>query len=296
MKIKKYFGDLKKEVEGALNKFLPQATEYPSEAHKIMRYIVFSGGGRWRPILCLTIAEKIFGGKRDKVMPIACALELFHSGSLALDDSLCMDNAEVRHGKPACHRKYGEAMTILASIALSHIADTLIAKACVNHSLSIGETYQVVREIKTALGTQSGVIGGQAIDLISTGRKISKETIEYMHNSKAGSLYGCAAAVPAILLKAEERELERLREFGRRLGFTYQIYDDIFDVVGDPATLGKDLQKDKEKNTFVSCHGLDKAKTLARKSKQQCLHALEPLGERADILRDLIKCVFRLKI
>lgn len=292
-KSKEYFGSLKKEIDVVLNKYLPEEIEYPSEIHEVMRYIVFPGGSRWRSILCLTIGEKIFGAEKDRILPVACALELFHNGSLALDDLPCMDDAEIRRGKPACHKKYGEAITILASIALSQIADPLIAKSCFERNLTVERYYQIVQEIKGALGTQGGVIGGQIIDVISTGKKINEDVLKYIHNNKAGALYSCASTVPGILLDADEMELECLRKYGEYLGVTYQICDDILDVVGCPITLGKELgaDKKKKKNTFVSFYGLEKAKILAKESKEKCLAALEPLGEKADILRDLVECI-----
>lgn len=292
-KSKEYFESLKKEIEVVLYKYLPQETEYPPEIHEVMHYIIFCGGSRWRPILCLTIGEKILGGKKDRIMPIACALELFHSGSLPLDDLPCMDDAERRRGKPACHRKYGEAIAILASIALSQIADTLIAKSCFEQNITVERYYQIVQEIKAALGTQGGVIGGQIIDIISSGKKINEDVLKYIHSSKAGSLYSCASMVPAILLNADKMAFECLRKYGKYLGLTYQICDDILDVVGSPTILGKELgtDKKKEKNTFVSFYGLEKAKILAKKSKEQCLGALEPLGKKANILRDLVECI-----
>lgn len=224
---------------------------------------------------------------------MACALELIHSGSLALDDCSCMDNAKVRHGKPSCHKQYGEALTVLASFGLLYLADVLIAEAAQNHNLSIKEVCQLTEEVKN---TTLEMINGQVIDLISTGRRISGRRVRGMYTSKAGSLYSCAAVAPAILLRTEDPNKKCLRKFGKLLGFTYQIYDDILDVVGDPKTLGKAVGQDKGKNTFVSCYGLKKTKTLAEEAKQQCLRTLDLLGERADILRSLVECIFWIRV
>lgn len=292
-KSEEYFHNLRKEIEVVLNKYLPQKHELPPEIHEAMHYIVFSEGRRWRPILCLTVCEKILGGRKEEIIPLACALELFHSASLALDDLPCMDNSEERRGKPACHKIYGEAITTLASIALSQIADTLIAKSCFEQNLTVEKYYQFVQEIKNALGTRGGVIGGQAVDIISTGKKINKDVLEYMVNGKAGALFSCASTAPAILLNADKTELESLRKYGRYLGCAYQIRNDILDVAGHSNQLGKEPGTDErnKKNTYASFYGLEKAKILAKELKEQCLIAVKPFVGKADVLRDFANYV-----
>ncbi|OPY57543.1 MAG: Farnesyl diphosphate synthase [Pelotomaculum sp. PtaU1.Bin035] len=275
-------------VEEALDRYLPSADVYPQILHQAMRYSVMSGGKRLRPVMVMAVAEAA-GGKADNVLPAACALEMIHSYSLIHDDLPAMDDDDYRRGRPTNHKIYGEAMAILAGDALLTMAFGLLAK-CSNSRPE--DVVKVIAEVAAAAGT-SGMIGGQVVDTFSAGEEINADTLEYIHRNKTGALYRAAVRTGAILAGAEEKKLAVLTEYAEYLGLAFQIKDDILDIEGDAAKIGKPVGSDLKNNkaTYPSLFGMAQAKKKACQAADKALSALKLFGNEADFLRELVQFV-----
>lgn len=278
-------------VDRALDELLPPEDTYPSVIHQAMRYSLFAGGKRLRPVLTLAAAETV-GGDPGRVLPAACALELIHTYSLIHDDLPAMDNDDFRRGKPTSHRVYGEAVAILAGDALLTQAFVLLAKNAENRLVPAERVVRVIEEVAVAAGTL-GLIGGQVVDTVAADTPVDAATLEYIHRHKTGALYRVAVRAGAILAGATESQLQPLTAYAENLGLAFQIQDDILDVEGDPARLGKPVGSDarNKKATYPALFGLDAARAKAREVVAAALAALEPFDERADFLRELARFV-----
>lgn len=248
--------NLIKSVDENLDKFLP--IEYPNEIFESMRYSVLAGGKRLRPVMCLE-ACRVFGGKIEDAMPTACAIEMLHAQSLIHDDLPCMDNDDYRRGKLTNHKVYGEATAVLAGDALLTFAPQLIIQKSKN--LSAEKKLKVLEEYCIAAGAY-GLIAGQVVDIDSEGKKISPETLEFIHTHKTADLFKLALKAGAIIAGANESKINAMENFGQKLGFAFQICDDILDETSTFEDMGKTLGKDKqaEKPTYTAIFGLDKAR------------------------------------
>jgi geranylgeranyl diphosphate synthase type II len=256
-----------------------------------MRYSVFAGGKRLRPILVIAGAEAVGGGLAD-VMPTACALECIHTYSLIHDDLPAMDDDDFRRGHPTNHKVYGEAIAILAGDGLLTLAFRLIAE----HGSSAtppGALRAVLAEIADAAGTL-GMVGGQVVDIESEGRQISAETLEYIHTHKTAALIRAALRSGALLGGATRQQLDAIGVAGARLGLAFQVVDDILDVEGNLDELGKTAGSDqrKQKATYPDHHGLEAARVMARTLIDEAKSALAPFGPAADPIRALADFVF----
>lgn len=272
-------------IDIALEKFLPAEKMAPETLHKAMRYSVFAGGKRLRPILCLAAAKTV-GADTDALPAAACALELVHTYSLIHDDLPAMDNDDYRRGKLTNHKVYGDAIAILAGDALLTLAFQLIAECGHDGSIPPQIITRVIKEVAVAAGSM-GMIGGQAVDVESENKKIGKDTLTYIHTHKTGALFKASIRAGAMLGGGTDRELSQLTQYAESLGLAFQITDDILDVEGDSATLGKTVGSDerKKKNTYPARYGLSESKQLARQSVEEAIAALHDFDERADILR-----------
>ncbi|MGQ9712637.1 MAG: polyprenyl synthetase family protein [Desulfotomaculales bacterium] len=273
-------------VEEALDRYLLPADHYPPIIHEAMRYSVFAGGKRLRPVLVLAAAE-VVGGSSTAVMPAACGLELIHTYSLIHDDLPAMDNDDFRRGKPASHKVFGEAIAILAGDALLTLAFELIARCAVEGLVPAARVARAVYEISRAAGSE-GLIGGQVVDITGSGRPLaSEDVLWYMHEAKTAVLYRVALRTGAILGGGTEESIELLGEFGRHFGMAFQITDDILDIEGEQAKLGKPVGSDvrNRKHTSVTVLGLSRAKEEAHKRYELALEALAGFGSEADFLR-----------
>lgn len=270
-------------IERALDSFLPDEKVEPKNLHKAMRYSVFAGGKRLRPILAIASYEAV-GGKDKKILPVACALEMIHTYSLIHDDLPCMDNDDLRRGKPTLHKVYGEGMAVLGGDALHALAFELLLKA--------GDP-QVVLEVAKAIGTE-GMIGGQVKDLEAEGRKVSLKQVEYIHTHKTGKLLRASIRAGAILGGADKKTLLALTYYAERFGLAFQIVDDILDVVGKEEEIGKKRGSDKanSKATYPEVAGLEKSKILARKLLKQAKGKLGILKEKSWIFEELADYVY----
>ncbi len=251
-----------------------------------MKYSLFAGGKRLRPIMLMAAADTVGGNGKDFVK-VACALEMIHTYSLIHDDLPAMDNDDLRRGKPTNHKVFGEAGAILAGDALLTLAFEVISR---QKTVSPENLLKVFAEISTAAGA-GGMVGGQSIDLESEGKKIDFPTLKKMHAGKTGALFRAACRSGAILAGADEKQLAALTKYAESFGLAFQITDDILDVVGDEKTLGKPPGSDEKNNksTYVTLTSLDTAKKLAEETVNDAIDALKIFGDEAGFLRDLVK-------
>jgi geranylgeranyl diphosphate synthase, type II len=284
MKLPPFFEEDHRLVDAELERLLPAENERPSLIHQAMRYSVFAGGKRVRPILCVE-AFRIFSSERAAVLPVACALEFIHTYSLIHDDLPALDNDDLRRGRPTCHKKFGEAMAILAGDALLTLAFEVLACA----PLLPAERVALVREISSAAGTRDGMVGGQVADLEAEGKNVTPKMLEYIHRSKTAALIRASIVSGAIAGGASPADQERLRTFGGLIGWAFQVTDDILDVEESSAALGKTAGKDQaqQKATYPALFGLKKSHAFARELAARAMEALETFGERAANLREL---------
>ena len=275
-------------VDTALECYLPPADNYPGTIHEAMRYSIFAGGKRLRPVLTLAAAEAVGGGS-EQVMPAACAMELIHTYSLIHDDLPAMDNDDYRRGKPTSHKEYGEAMAILAGDALLTLAFELLARVADGGVVPPERVVRVVAEVARGAGTR-GLIGGQVVDTLSAGDISDPATLEYIHRHKTGALYQVAVRSGAILAGAGEKQLTALTTYAEQLGLAFQIVDDILDVVGDAGKIGKPVGSDEKnsKVTYPALFGLPAARDKAGEAGALARDALTGFGARANFLRDMI--------
>jgi geranylgeranyl diphosphate synthase type II len=273
-------------VEKALEQNLPPKEAFPPIIQEAMADSLLGGGKRLRPVLALATAETA-GGEPRTVLSAACALEMIHAYSLIHDDLPSMDNDDLRRGKPSNHKKFGEAVAILAGDALLTQAFFLLADASGHKP---GQQLQVIREIAYAAGT-FGMIGGQVEDTCSEGNLSPVEALNYIHRHKTGALFCVSVRTGAILAGATKTALEQLTSYGENLGLAFQITDDILDVTGDEAKLGKPVGSDakNQKLTYPLLFGLAESRQKAEEATHRALEALAMFGEKAEFLRQMVQ-------
>jgi len=290
MSLPEFFETDRKEIDRALDHLLPREDVLPPAIHVAMRYSVFAGGKRIRPILCIESA-RIFDQRPEAAFFAGCALECIHTYSLIHDDLPALDNDDLRRGKPTCHKKFGEATAILAGDALLTLAFQILAEVPVAPERRVA----ILREIATAAGTVNGMIGGQVADLQAEGKPATPEILEYIHKSKTAALIRASVVAGAIAGDAQDEDVARLRHFGESIGWAFQVVDDILDVEETSAALGKTAGKDQaqKKVTYPAVYGLEKSREIARSLAGQALATLEPYGERAANLRAVAEFLIR---
>ncbi|HKT92804.1 MAG TPA: farnesyl diphosphate synthase [Paraburkholderia sp.] len=275
-------------VESALDHYLPAADVLPAPLHDAMRYAVMGGGKRVRPLLCHAAGE-LTNATPEALDAAACALEMIHVYSLVHDDMPCMDDDDMRRGKPTVHVKYDEPTALLVGDALQSQAFV----ALTSDVLSAQRQASLVRELALASGSV-GMAGGQAIDLASVGHSLTREQLETMHRLKTGALLRAAVRMGALAGETpSEQSLAALDKYAAAVGLAFQVVDDILDVTADSATLGKTAGKDAKdgKPTYVSIIGLDASRALAQQLRADAHAALEPFGARAQRLAELADLV-----
>ncbi len=274
-------------VEAALDHYLPKATTLPGSLHDSMRYSVFAGGKRIRPILMAAACEAV-GGKTEDVLPAAAAIEMIHSYSLIHDDLPAMDDDDLRRGKPTNHKVYGEAIAILAGDGLLTEAFILLSNPRVLTGISAAGRLEIIHQLSRGAGSL-GMVGGQVVDMESEGQKIDLPTLEYIHTHKTGALILSAIEIGAIIGGADATQRHALHRYGEAAGLAFQVADDILDIVADQLDLGKDVGSDEErgKATYPALLGLEGARQRARDLRDMAFSALEPFGDEARPLRDI---------
>lgn len=287
MDIRRYLKEKKEYVDKALEVILPKEDEFPKNLHKAMRYSVFAGGKRIRPILLIASAEAV-GGRKEDVISAACAVEMIHTYSLIHDDLPAMDNDDLRRGKPTNHKVFGEALAILAGDALLTLAFDVLAK---NHNNS-ENALTVIHEIAKAAGS-AGMVGGQAVDMESEGKECDLPLLEYIHIHKTGALIRACIRTGAALANASKKQIESLTRYGEAVGLAFQIADDILDIEGTKKEIGKTAGSDakKKKITYPSVLGLNESKDRAKELIQLAFDAVKGLDEKAEPLREIARYV-----
>ncbi len=284
----RYLAEHARDVEAFLDRNLPTADAFPPSIHRAIRYSLFAGGKRLRPVLVLASAEAV-GGRGKDALPAAAALEMIHTYSLIHDDLPAMDDDDLRRGKPTSHVVFGEAIAILAGDALLTHAFHVLATASSNHGTpgtSEGERrLRAVALLAEAAG-MNGMIGGQVIDLESEGKGIDEQTIDQIHQKKTGALMEGAARLGAVMGGGDDDQIETLGRFGRDVGLAFQIVDDLLDVEGDAATLGKSAGKDLKagKATYPSVHGIENARSRAKELAQRAVDLVAQFGPAGEPL------------
>ncbi len=277
MNIKTYLVSRQKLIERALDRYLPEANAKPATLHRAMRYSLFAGGKRLRPILCLAAAEAC-GGKIGNALPLACALECIHTYSLVHDDLPSMDNDDFRRGRPTCHKIFGEGIAVLAGDALLTIAFEIVADA---KPTSRYDTSILLREIAVAAGSQK-LIAGQVADLEAEGKNVKRDQLQFIHENKTAAILKSSVRLGAISANADARKLSAVTRFGQRVGLAFQIIDDILDVTQTSEILGKSAGKDlaAKKATYPAVIGLEKSRAEARRLTRQAHNALSVFRSR----------------
>lgn len=273
----------KRQVEEGLERALPSASEPPRRLHAAMRYAVFPGGKRLRPLLVLACAECV-GGRPEDALPGACAVELVHAFSLVHDDLPALDNDDLRRGRPTLHRAFDEALAILAGDALLARAFALLAEG----GGDPGGRLRAIAALTAAAGT-AGMIGGQVDDLEASGQPPDARRVESIHRRKTAALMDACARIGALLGGGSDDEVERLGRFGERLGLAFQIVDDLLDREGSEREVGKALRKDAGagKLTYPAVWGVEASREIARDLGEEAKAGLSAWGERARVLSQI---------
>lgn len=278
MTVEEFLNEKGKKTEEALRRYLDQWRDVPSQLDEAIRYSLFAEGKRLRPALALGAADVV--SKNDEAaMPVACAVEMIHCYSLIHDDLPCMDDDDLRRGKPTSHKVFGEAMAILAGDGLLTMAFDVLARA---------GNVDVIREITTASGV-TGMAGGQALDLAAEGQTLDEHALERIHRAKTGALIEASVRCGAMLAGASPEEVAALSAYGAHLGLAFQIADDILDVVGNEDDLGKKVGADEEhgKLTYPGVVGLEESRRRAEVERDAATEALSVFGDEAVMFRNL---------
>ena len=284
MNLPAFFDEDLRIVDEALQRLLPPESTRPSSIHEAMRYSVFAGGKRIRPILSLETA-RIFSNDVTSALHPACAIEFIHTYSLIHDDLPALDNDDLRRGKPTCHKRFGDAIAILAGDALLTLAFETIADT----PIFAEQRVAIAKEVASAAGTVNGMVGGQVADLQAEGKPVQPEMLEYIHRSKTAALIRAAITAGALCAGAAPADVQRLRDFGETIGWAFQVIDDILDVEESSTALGKTAGKDiaQQKATYPSVYGLAKSHEIAGELSNKAIASLEQYGDRAARLREI---------
>jgi geranylgeranyl diphosphate synthase type II len=295
MDLKLYLKEKRALVDEALGGFLPESDERSADVVKAMRYSLFAGGKRLRPILCIAGAEAV-GGNGKNVLPVACALEMIHTYSLIHDDLPVMDNDDLRRGKPTNHRVFGEAMALLAGDGLLTKAFHLMTHPDPENGVKPDASLKVIGLIAEAAGHE-GMVGGQVVDIQSEGKEGDSSIVEFIHTRKTGALIAASVCSGAILCSAEKDQLEALTSYGENIGLAFQVADDILNVEGSSQETGKSVGSDAQqgKITYPAVFGLERSKEIQRALVDRAIETLKSFGDRANPLRHIARYIIKRK-
>lgn len=296
MDLKKYLKEQSALIDSALDRFLPKETELPNSLHKAMRYSVFAGGKRVRPILMLAACRAV-GGESKQALPGACAMEMIHTYSLIHDDLPAMDDDDFRRGNPTSHKVFGEAVAILAGDALLTEAFKLLSEPLHTVGCEPAGLLAVIHEIAKCAGSY-GMVGGQVVDMESEGRSdLDLATVQYIHTHKTGALIKASVVAGALLGGGDKLQVAAITRYGEAAGLAFQIADDILDIEGTTEEIGKDAGSDEArgKATYPAVMGLVAAREEAESMMAYALAELEIFGAEADPLREIAQYIVRRK-
>ena len=284
MILRDYLGQQQRLVDAELDRLVPTEATPPSTIHRAMRYSLFAGGKRIRPILCME-ATRAVSGAADDAVSAACSLELVHTYSLIHDDLPALDNDDYRRGKLTNHKVFGEAMAILAGDALL----TLAFQALAGLPAPADRKARLMAELATASGTVGGMIGGQVADIEGERQTPTPELLESIHRAKTGALLKASVRMGGICAASNPAQLDALSAYGEHVGLAFQIVDDILDVEESTEALGKTAGKDaaQGKITFPAVYGLDESRCMAQAECTRAHDALQPFGARAQRLHEI---------
>jgi geranylgeranyl diphosphate synthase type II len=289
MDIHRYMKEAKEEVDRRLEQLLPEESQEPAIIHRAMRYSVFAGGKRVRPILVLASGESI-GGARQTLLQLGAAIEMLHTYSLIHDDLPALDNDDLRRGVPTSHKVFGEAMAVLAGDSLmTRCYQVLVDLAGISDSTRLA----ILREIATASGTIDGMIGGQVVDIESEGKEIGPDTLEYIHRSKTGALLASCVRCGALAAGADDVQMKSLSDYGRNIGLAFQIVDDLLDISSSSEELGKTPGKDAKvkKATYPALYGIEASRERAGELTDAAIESVRALGAAAEPLRGIARFI-----
>ncbi len=280
-----YLAERRVMVNKALEEALPESHEPSGQVVEAMRYSLFIGGKRLRPILALAGAEAV-GGQAEDALPAAVALEMIHTSSLIHDDLPGMDDDDLRRGKPSNHKVYGEGMAILAGDGLLIEGLVFLAGISLSGRIDPLRALAAMDVVSNAVGHR-GMVGGQAVDLLSEGRVVGEDVVHFIHTHKTADLIAAAITAGGILGGGTEEQIRSLKIFGQNIGLAFQVIDDILDIEGKTVDLGKPAGSDqaKGKATYPSVVGMSRAKETAADLVNEAHLALEPFGSEAEPLR-----------
>lgn len=289
--LKAYLRKKRSIVDRALEAYLPEPEGPASALTKAMKYSLFAGGKRLRPILCMAGAEAV-GGSETDVLPVACALELIHTYSLIHDDLPLMDDDDLRRGKPTCHKVFGEAVALLAGDGLlTESFNLMTAPELVDH-VSPHIIIKVIALISRAAGYR-GMVGGQVVDIQSEGKAVDLSLIDFMHTHKTGDLIKASVTSGALLAGGNASQLEAITSYGEKIGLAFQISDDILDIEGDTQTMGKEAGSDEQKGkiTYPAVVGLGRSKEIQSELMEASIESLRPFDQMAEPLRQIAQYI-----
>jgi geranylgeranyl diphosphate synthase type II len=291
--LQQYFTEQVQLVDSVLARWVPVESEDPEIIHKAMRYSLFAGGKRIRPILTIAAARAVTDSPAG-VENAAATLELIHTYSLIHDDLPALDNDDLRRGRPTCHKVFGESIAILAGDALLTLAFEVLSRL---RGISAECIVRLVGELAKASGTVGGMIGGQVNDIQGEGKEPTAALLESIHRAKTGALLRASVRMGAIYARASDEELRALSAFGEHAGLAFQIVDDLLDVESPSEALGKTAGKDQaqQKITFPAVYGLTRSREMAEEQRQKAHDAVKRFGSRADRLRQIADFIVQRK-
>ena len=293
MALAEFLAEQQKLVDTALDRLTPSESTLPETIHRAMRYSLFAGGKRIRPILCMQAAAAV-ADDASGVVRAACSLEMIHTYSLIHDDLPALDNDDFRRGKPTCHKVFGDAMAILAGDALFTLAIQTLVRI---EGLDAQRKVALIEELSFASGTVEGMIGGQVTDIEGERQPPTAELLDRIHRAKTGALLRASVRMGAICAGASETQMGAISSYGEHAGLAFQIVDDILDIEESSEALGKTAGKDvaQGKITFPAVYGLEESRAMAQDQCRQSHQSLEPFGNRARRLHQIADLIVQRK-
>jgi geranylgeranyl diphosphate synthase type II len=290
MTLDEYTAAQQRRVDQALDRWVPPESENPATIHRAMRYSLFAGGKRLRPLLAIAAADAVADAPAG-IENAACSLELIHTYSLIHDDLPALDNDDLRRGRPTCHKVFGDAIAILAGDALLTLAFEVLSKL----DICADRRVHLLTELAIASGTVGGMIGGQVNDLEGEGKPPTAELLDSIHRAKTGALLRASVRIGAIYSQAGPDQLDALTRFGEHIGLAFQIVDDVLDVEQPSEALGKTAGKDakQQKITFPAVYGIARSREMAEQERMEAHRALDMFGDRASRLREIADYIVR---